>query len=426
MSNVQFPLSSNLGNFPGNSQDPAVRPGSREGRHESWHRRKIFEPEALGDRVGTLEETRMIHRSSLIVALPALFVCSALFAQQSIKWSDYRSPDGGIDPTIFATKLREAHPDLVIDHVGRKSESVAVTSLLVLTFTSAGYDTVRPSPFREFLIGATTYLAAQQWENGLIGDPENPLKTFGHVWAMLAISQNSREGPSPERTRATARVRSAARWLLEQRDAADVWRVGKEPSDADFALTGLSLFALSIVESSEIVVDPAVKSKAAEFCRGYLTRETAVAAQKATGETSLFPGQSRRALTALALIAAEIAEPRREKVSLVEDAALDRLAVIDDGKAAESLGRDPTGLMLSAVCLHRCGGERWELFLRGLRPIVIDDQMKEGPLRGFWPPTDPFAPIGGIVYDSAMMTLSLEWYYRYPRVLALPTTQPTK
>ena len=68
------------------------------------------------------------------------------------------------------------------------------------------------------------------------------------------------------------------------------------------------------------------------------------------------------------------------------------------------------------LAMFQMGGEHWERWNKNLKNVVIDNQIKEGCTEGSWDPKDPWGDEGGRVYSTALMTLCLEVYYRYPKV----------
>jgi hypothetical protein len=62
------------------------------------------------------------------------------------------------------------------------------------------------------------------------------------------------------------------------------------------------------------------------------------------------------------------------------------------------------------------GGQSWQTWLNRLQPLLVDSQIKQGPLSGSWDPRLPIAdrwgPHAGRLYVTAMNLLSLEVQHR--------------
>ena len=52
-----------------------------------------------------------------------------------------------------------------------------------------------------------------------------------------------------------------------------------------------------------------------------------------------------------------------------------------------------------------------------MEDAILPNQRKDGDFKGSWDPDGAWGFSGGRVYSTAMMTLSLQVYYRYSRVL---------
>ena len=52
-----------------------------------------------------------------------------------------------------------------------------------------------------------------------------------------------------------------------------------------------------------------------------------------------------------------------------------------------------------------------------MKPAVIETQRRDGDEKGSWDPVGPWGYAGGRVYATALMTLCMEVYFRYGRVL---------
>jgi hypothetical protein len=67
--------------------------------------------------------------------------------------------------------------------------------------------------------------------------------------------------------------------------------------------------------------------------------------------------------------------------------------------------------------MFHMGGEHWKAWNDRLHPLLVNSQVKQGPLAGSWHPRQPvpdrWAPHAGRLYVTTMNLLSLEVYYRH-------------
>jgi hypothetical protein len=64
------------------------------------------------------------------------------------------------------------------------------------------------------------------------------------------------------------------------------------------------------------------------------------------------------------------------------------------------------------LAMYQVGGETWERWNAACRDFLVDAQKPDGA----WDPVGVWGRDGGRIYSTAMMVLSLETYYRYPKV----------
>ena len=71
--------------------------------------------------------------------------------------------------------------------------------------------------------------------------------------------------------------------------------------------------------------------------------------------------------------------------------------------------------MDGTMAMFHAGGTHWRAWSEALGEAVLEHQHPagSGSRAGSWDPVDPWGPDGGRVYSTALMTLSLEWFYRY-------------
>jgi hypothetical protein len=64
--------------------------------------------------------------------------------------------------------------------------------------------------------------------------------------------------------------------------------------------------------------------------------------------------------------------------------------------------------------LARLGGGAWSAWNGALKKALLPKQRKTGALAGSWDPAGTYGKVGGRLFATALCTLMLESYYRYP------------
>jgi hypothetical protein len=77
---------------------------------------------------------------------------------------------------------------------------------------------------------------------------------------------------------------------------------------------------------------------------------------------------------------------------------------------------DPLHWYYGALAAFQRGGGTWKVWNDKLRPLLLTHQEKRGCLAGSWAAVGQTGAKGGRIVTTALCTLSLEVYYRYPRV----------
>jgi hypothetical protein len=79
--------------------------------------------------------------------------------------------------------------------------------------------------------------------------------------------------------------------------------------------------------------------------------------------------------------------------------------------------------LFGSLALHQRGGEDWDRWRDEVEKAILPHQRKEGPLKGSWDPIGVWGADGGRVYSTAVLTLTLQTYRRYPRLFTGRTTR---
>ncbi len=84
---------------------------------------------------------------------------------------------------------------------------------------------------------------------------------------------------------------------------------------------------------------------------------------------------------------------------------------------AQGAQRDAYYWYYATQVMFHVGGEHWQVWNRHQRQVLLETQVKEGPLAGSWDPLVPvpdrWGPAAGRIYVTALHLLILEVYYRH-------------
>ena len=85
--------------------------------------------------------------------------------------------------------------------------------------------------------------------------------------------------------------------------------------------------------------------------------------------------------------------------------------------SARNPERDTYYWYYATQVMFHMGGDYWQAWNGKLHPLLVNHQIRQGPLAGSWDPRQPvpdrWAPHAGRLYVTTMNLLSLEVYYRY-------------
>ena len=83
----------------------------------------------------------------------------------------------------------------------------------------------------------------------------------------------------------------------------------------------------------------------------------------------------------------------------------------------EGFGCDMYYWYYGTYAMFQMGGSHWKAWNTAMKKAVLESQRKDGDEKGSWDPVGPWGYTGGRVYATASMTLCLEVYFRYAKVL---------
>jgi hypothetical protein len=280
------------------------------------------------------------------------------------------------------------------------SPDVGATALALLAFLGEG-NTTMEGPHKDQVAAGVRWLRTRRdLVTGRIGDPSEPGGLHDHALATLALSEAYYATKSPLlKPGAQGAVALAVR--VQGPDGG--WCEESGTSSGDPTLTAWMVLALCAARDAQLDVDQSCFERALLF----------------VGRASAEDGLTARAAAALLvsrIFLADVLGEDRADLALV-----DRLAAQLEA-APPAWDPDGAGCDLEAWCLgtwasFQVGGATWQAWEATLATPVIDSQRRDGDLRGSWDPVDPSPAAAGRVRATALLSLCLEVYFRYPNLI---------
>jgi hypothetical protein len=342
-----------------------------------------------------------------------------LAVHEGLVWLQrHQDADGRWDADEFMKHDTAGEP---CDGPGNPTEDVGVTGLALLAFLGDG-STMRTGPFKSAVRTGVEWLRDQQDpRTGFIGTPSHRDAMYGHAIATLALCEAYGLSRHPGLRKHAQR---AIDYVIAARNPGAVWRYQPQGGDNDTSITGWMVLCLVSAREFGLSIDPAALVCAGAWLDQVTDPSTGRAGYTRRGELSSrraemqrrFPPEKSESMTAVGLLC---------RVFLGQDPATTPVMTT----AAKTLLQRPPRWDTSAgtidmyywyygsFALYQIGGKVWDAWNTEMTAAVLKSQRHDGNAKGSWDPVDAWGEDGGRVYSTAMMTLCLEVYYRYARVL---------
>lgn len=298
----------------------------------------------------------------------------------------------------------------------------AATALALLAFQGAGY-THREHRYASQVMAGLRSLIANQKPSGdlyLPMDEESNRSSwlYSHAIAALALCEAYGMTQDPALKEPAQR---ALNFVASSQDKTyGGWRYNPG-SGADTSVSGWMMMALKSGELAGLEVPAGTYQR---------TRQWLDAAQHSDSQPHLYrynpyapntPTQrhgrvASETMTAVGLLMRLYDGWRRDREAMIQGAEYLQQHLPSHGTASNP-DRDTYYWYYGTQVMFHMGGDYWEQWNRRLHPLLVDTQIKQGPLAGSWDPQRPvpdrWGPQAGRLYVTTMNLLSLEVYYRH-------------
>jgi len=298
----------------------------------------------------------------------------------------------------------------------------AATALALLAFQGAGYNH-REHQYADVVRGGIEYLLKNQKPDGDLFLPMDEQSNqsvwlYSHALATLVLCEayGMTQDPSLKEP-----AQKALNFIVaSQHPERGGWRYAPQVG-SDTSVTGWMMMALKSGELAGLEVPEATyasirqwldKSQASQR-EQHLYRYNPLAPdtiqQRHGREVS-------KTMTAVGLLMRLYLGWRRDNPNMVQGAEYlaENLPSLGTNRDPQ---RDTYYWYYATQVMFHMGGDYWKAWNDRLHPLLMEGQIKEGPLAGSWDPRGPvpdrWAPHAGRLYVTTMNILSLEIYYRH-------------
>ncbi|HEX5135627.1 MAG TPA: hypothetical protein VFY93_01520 [Planctomycetota bacterium] len=308
-------------------------------------------------------------------------------AERGLRWlaAHQDAESGGWDADGFMKHDPKEDP---CDGKGAKDADLRVTALATLAFLGAGYTdrgAAATNPYAANVRAAVAFLLAAQKDDGAFGSGslrDDAIATVA-LSEAFAITRNPRYRLPAERGVAA---------LARQQAAGAAWK--DDPS-----LTAWCVCAIASARGAGLAAPEGALRDALTWA--------GTATDAATGRVGK-EGRTERATAAVLLTRMLCGQGPRAAGAIPKGLAL--CVAKPPLWNAEEGTVDPEYWWFGTHALWRAGGADWQAWSGAMGAAIVNRQQAAGSRAGSW---DPVGVEGGRVEATALLTLTLEPYYRY-------------
>ncbi len=295
---------------------------------------------------------------------------------------------------------------------GGLANDEAVTAMAALAFLGAGYTHRDKSPFQENVRRATDWLLAKQRADGS-WTASHPFEVYALALGTLALAE-SYGMTRDERLKGPAQKGVDRILKIQNRYAG--WQHG---SCLSTSVTGWMVMALKSAKIAGLHVDGAGFQGATNWIDQMTDKGSGKVGYNSRGSS---PWGGGLPMTAVGMVSRQFMGTANSDPLLVRQADLlvrtpPKWEARNDPRNSP---QDPYYWYYGTLAMFQMGGRHWDSWNAALKPTLVDNQCKGGPMDGSkndkdgsWDCAMGWGPTGGRVYHTAINALSLEVYYRY-------------
>lgn len=278
----------------------------------------------------------------------------------------------------------------------------AATAMAMLALQGDG-NTHLKGKYQKNVAGGLQILLRSQAANGALhqGATSEHQMMYTHAFATIVLCElygmtnDSRLREPCER---------AVKYLVTVQSSEGGWRY-RPGYESDTSVTGWCVMALQSARAAKLDVP--------NDCLKNVSRFLDSVSAEDYGYSYLPKDPPTYSMTAEALLCRQLLGMKRKDPSLA--AGIGALLRSDDLTWEKGDGTHSVyGWYYASQVIHHYGGKEWEKFNSKMRVVLPENQIKNGPERGSWPPDNDFyGSQAGRLYETCLCTYMLEIYWRH-------------
>jgi hypothetical protein len=320
---------------------------------------------------------------------------------------------------------------------GNADRDVGVTGLALAAYLGAGYTHRGKHPFRKSVSKGLRYLKNVQDPEGCFGPRDDARFLLNHAFAALAMTEAYGMTASPIFKGSAQR---ALTFIAAAQNPNSGWGAGIRDGTSNSLMTGLMMFPVKSAllinadrvgrdQFPSLVVDATSFDGVLEWMDGATNLGTGHTGYFTYGDRQVrppsigdgFSDDASRTPTALGMLARVFVGQDPQKTDVIRRAANELASRVPTWDPSAGT-IDAVYSWLGSLAAFQAGGPTWKAWKRALDGALIDAQRHddlycEG--RGSFDPAGAWGAELGRVGTTALLTMSLEVYYRYDRVFGM-------
>ncbi len=314
---------------------------------------------------------------------------------RGLEWlADHQNADGSWSLNRFHENCQ--HP--ACTGAGSESSNTAATGLALLPFLAAGH-THQEGPYQSVVSGGVRWLLEHQQENGDLLAAGDGQQMYSHGIAAIALCEAY--GMTRDAELQGPAQRSVDFIVAAQNDASGGWRY-KPEEHGDTSVVGWQVMALKSAEMAGLIVPASTHQGTLRWLESVEGNQP-VGGQFGYQNRNATPAMSAEGLLCLQFLGVDRNDPAMR-------AGADYLLT----QLPEPTQRHTSYYWYYGTqVVYHMQGDYFLKWNEAIRDLVVETQIKEGPLAGTWEPRDQWEHRGGRLYATSLKLLVLEIYYRH-------------
>jgi hypothetical protein len=291
-----------------------------------------------------------------------------------------------------------------VEFDGKAEYTPGLTALCTLAFLAGGNTHKNSATSSATVAKALDWIVRSQDDKGILGGSTGNYM-YNHAICMHALLEAYAMTKDPA---LEAPAKMAVAFTVRAQTREGGWGYREENLACDTSITGWQVMALKLAKGLDFP-DCGKALRKAYYYMLTMTDDSGKVGYRAKGN---FPN-GHEALTGIGMFCFELFRPHTKPELLDRQAKV--LLQSPPELNQSPMRNDYYYWYFGSLAMFQHGGDGWKIWNAALRKTLVECQEMNGDNAGSWPPNDKWSGYGGRIYTTALATLSLEVYYRYPR-----------